>query len=158
MIQEFLPALEAEIAEQDLGKTPVELYEPIRYLMQLGGKRIRPVLCLLAYSLFKDSWRKAVAPALGIEIFHNFTLMHDDLQDRPGDPGNARCPYIPSSFQRGGNDGEIPVAAWAVRRVFAVGIRGMHLLHCFLSYTEGIFRLLHQARRDCDGRYPHKPG
>jgi geranylgeranyl diphosphate synthase type II len=82
MIQEFLPALEAEIAEQDLGKTPVELYEPIRYLMQLGGKRIRPVLCLFAYSLFKDSWRKAVAPALGIEIFHNFTLMHDDIMDK----------------------------------------------------------------------------
>ena len=82
MIQEFLPALEAEIAEQDLGRSPVELYEPIRYLMQLGGKRIRPVLCLLAYSLFKDSWRKAVAPALGIEIFHNFTLMHDDIMDK----------------------------------------------------------------------------
>lgn len=82
MIQEFLPALEAEIAEQDLGKSPVELYEPIRYLMKLGGKRIRPVLCLLGYSLFKDSWRKAVSPALGIEIFHNFTLMHDDIMDK----------------------------------------------------------------------------
>ena len=82
MIQEFLPALEAEIAEQDLGKSPVELYEPIRYLMKLGGKRIRPVLCLLGYSLFRDSWRKAVSPALGIEIFHNFTLMHDDIMDK----------------------------------------------------------------------------
>jgi geranylgeranyl diphosphate synthase type II len=82
MIQEFLPALEAEIKNQRLGESPQELYEPIRYLMQLGGKRIRPVLCLLSYSLFKSDWEKVVSTALSIEIFHNFTLMHDDIMDK----------------------------------------------------------------------------
>jgi geranylgeranyl diphosphate synthase type II len=82
MIQEFLPALEAEIKHQRLGESPQELYEPIRYLMQLGGKRIRPVLCLLSYSLFKSDWEKVVSTALSIEIFHNFTLMHDDIMDK----------------------------------------------------------------------------
>lgn len=82
MIQEFLPELEAEIKQQFLGDSPQELYDPIRYLMQLGGKRIRPVLCLLSYSLFKTDWEKVVPTALSIEIFHNFTLMHDDIMDK----------------------------------------------------------------------------
>ena len=82
MIQQFLPALETEIKQQQLGETPNELYDPIRYLMQLGGKRIRPVLCLLTYSLFKADWQKIVPTALSIEIFHNFTLMHDDIMDK----------------------------------------------------------------------------
>jgi len=82
MAKEFLNALEAEIGQQDMGKTPIELYEPIQYLMSLGGKRIRPVLCLLTYSLFKDQWQKAISPSLSLEIFHNFTLMHDDIMDK----------------------------------------------------------------------------
>ena len=82
MAKEFLNALEAEIAQQDMGNHPIELYEPIQYLMSLGGKRIRPVLCLLTYSLFKDQWQKAILPSLSLEIFHNFTLMHDDIMDK----------------------------------------------------------------------------
>jgi geranylgeranyl diphosphate synthase type II len=82
MINAFLPALEAEISRQQMGTEPRELYDPIRYLMQLGGKRIRPVLCLLSYSLFKSDWEKIVPSALSIEIFHNFTLMHDDIMDK----------------------------------------------------------------------------
>ena len=82
MINAFLPALEAEISRQQMGVEPRELYDPIRYLMQLGGKRIRPVLCLLSYSLFKSDWEKIVPSALSIEIFHNFTLMHDDIMDK----------------------------------------------------------------------------
>jgi geranylgeranyl diphosphate synthase type II len=82
MAKEFLNALEAEIAQQDMGNQPIELYEPIQYLMSLGGKRIRPVLCLLTYSLFKDQWQKAISPSLSLEIFHNFTLMHDDIMDK----------------------------------------------------------------------------
>lgn len=82
MVKEFLKALEAEIEHQDLGKQPIELYEPIQYLMSLGGKRIRPIICLLTYSLFKDQWQQAISPALSLEIFHNFTLMHDDIMDK----------------------------------------------------------------------------
>ncbi|MHA8072414.1 polyprenyl synthetase family protein [Aquirufa ecclesiirivi] len=82
MTKEFLLVLDDEIARMEQGKQPVELYEPIQYLMALGGKRIRPVMCLMAYSLFRDDWKKQVKPALSIEVFHNFTLMHDDIMDK----------------------------------------------------------------------------
>jgi geranylgeranyl diphosphate synthase type II len=61
---------------------PPELYDPIRYIMSIGGKRLRPALVLMSCSLFTDSVDHAVKPALGIEIFHNFTLLHDDIMDR----------------------------------------------------------------------------
>lgn len=61
---------------------PLQLYSPIEYALSLGGKRIRPVLALMACNLFKDDTSDAIAPAIGIEIFHNFTLLHDDLMDK----------------------------------------------------------------------------
>lgn len=82
MNKAFLAALEEEISRLDVGQNPSELYDPIHYLMSLGGKRIRPVLCLLTYSLFKSDWEKQVPAALSVEIFHNFTLMHDDIMDK----------------------------------------------------------------------------
>lgn len=60
---------------------PIELYAPIQYTLQLGGKRIRPVLVLLACELFNGKYEDAVPAALGIELFHNFTLLHDDIMD-----------------------------------------------------------------------------
>ena len=59
--------------------SPERLYEPIRYVLRLGGKRIRPVFTLLACNLFSDDVVRAVEPAVGLEIFHNFTLLHDDI-------------------------------------------------------------------------------
>ncbi|MHA8074450.1 polyprenyl synthetase family protein [Aquirufa sp. HETE-40SA] len=82
MNKAFLASLEEEISRLDIGQNPSELYDPIHYLMSLGGKRIRPVLCLLSYSLFKSDWEKQVPAALSVEIFHNFTLMHDDIMDK----------------------------------------------------------------------------
>jgi len=63
------------------GERPIELYEPISYMMQLGGKRLRPVLCLMGYELFDPSIEKALPAALALEVFHNFTLVHDDIMD-----------------------------------------------------------------------------
>lgn len=60
---------------------PVELYEPIQYTLQLGGKRIRPVLVLLSCEMFGGNVKDAVPAALGVELFHNFTLLHDDIMD-----------------------------------------------------------------------------
>lgn len=57
------------------------LFQPINYIMQLGGKRMRPVLSLMAANLFSDDIEQAVYPAIAIEVFHNFTLMHDDIMD-----------------------------------------------------------------------------
>ena len=77
----FLKAIDQEIARTKYGETPIELYEPIEYLMLLGGKRMRPLLTVMATNIFSDNWQNAVKPALGVEVFHNFTLMHDDIMD-----------------------------------------------------------------------------
>ncbi|MEY2792718.1 MAG: Dimethylallyltranstransferase [Bacteroidota bacterium] len=82
MQKEFIAALDKEVNSLELNAQPIELYEPIRYLMALGGKRMRPVFALMAYSLFKSDWQRVLKPSLSIEIFHNFTLMHDDIMDK----------------------------------------------------------------------------
>ncbi len=63
-------------------KEPIGLYEPIGYVLSLGGKRIRPALTLMACNLFSEDVQPAVNTAIGLEIFHNFTLLHDDIMDR----------------------------------------------------------------------------
>jgi geranylgeranyl diphosphate synthase type II len=70
------------LAALPYGQNPPELYEPIRYMMALGGKRIRPLLTLLAYHLYHEDVDKALLPAAAVEVFHNFTLMHDDIMDQ----------------------------------------------------------------------------
>ena len=63
-------------------EVPLTLYEPYYYMMEAGGKRIRPALCIFACSIFSENFNIAVKPATGIEIFHNFTLVHDDIMDK----------------------------------------------------------------------------
>lgn len=62
-------------------RKPQSLYEPIKYTMSQGGKRIRPVLTLLSYYMFRDDIRQALPCAMGLEMYHNYTLLHDDLMD-----------------------------------------------------------------------------
>jgi len=78
---DFREAIESKIEELAFGQNPPQLYEPLRYIMQLGGKRLRPTLTLLGYYAFKTTWRHILIPALATEVFHNFTLIHDDILD-----------------------------------------------------------------------------
>ena len=71
-----------EIEEQNEVLEPKELYEPIWYTLRSGGKRLRPILVLLGCQMFSDNLAAALKPALGIELFHNFTLLHDDIMDK----------------------------------------------------------------------------
>ena len=75
--QEFLQYLESK----DWVTEPKNLYEPIDYILKLGGKRMRPILTLMAADIFADDYKKAMPAALAIEVFHNFTLVHDDIMD-----------------------------------------------------------------------------
>lgn len=79
--QPFLEAISKQIDNTIYGQHPNELYEPIRYIMSLGGKRLRPLLTTLSANLFIDDWQKCLKPAIAVEVFHNFTLMHDDIMD-----------------------------------------------------------------------------
>jgi geranylgeranyl diphosphate synthase type II len=73
--------IDKAVTEMAYPAYPAELYEPIKYILSMGGKRMRPALLLMACDLFGGDVEKAVAPALAIEVFHNFTLMHDDIMD-----------------------------------------------------------------------------
>ena len=66
----------------DYSRRPDELYAPIRYVLSLGGKRIRPTFLIMAYNMYADDIESVFSTAAGMEIFHNFTLLHDDLMDR----------------------------------------------------------------------------
>jgi geranylgeranyl diphosphate synthase type II len=78
----LLTKLEDHITSHSYGDSPRELYKPITYIMSLGGKRIRPLLSLLAYGLYGKNPEEILSQASAVEVFHNFTLMHDDIMDQ----------------------------------------------------------------------------
>src|SRR5881394_1207407 len=82
MVEQYRKLIEVEIKKQQFGAQPKSLYEPIRYIMALGGKRLRPLLTVLSYSLYKNDGEKIVSYAAAVEAFHNFTLLHDDIMDQ----------------------------------------------------------------------------
>jgi len=81
-VSKLLERLNKEIQSYNYGTNPANLYEPIGYIMGLGGKRMRPLLTLLSAHLFSEQLETVYKPALAVEVFHNFTLMHDDIMDK----------------------------------------------------------------------------
>lgn len=79
--KEILARVNKFIEELPYDRKPYSLYEPIKYVLSMGGKRIRPVLMLLAYNLYKDDPDDILMPACALETYHNYTLLHDDLMD-----------------------------------------------------------------------------
>lgn len=84
MINEILDKLEAEISNIKFSEkfSPANLFQPIDYTIDKAGKRIRPLFCILSHHLFNDSIDNVLSQAIALEIFHNFTLIHDDLMDK----------------------------------------------------------------------------
>ena len=78
----FLEYLSQKVLEKENFSQPYNLYEPIHYILQLGGKRLRPVLTMMSCEIFCGNHQPALDAALAIEMFHNFTLMHDDIMDK----------------------------------------------------------------------------
>lgn len=74
-VNEFISTLEYE-------RTPEKIYYPITYTLQQGGKRVRPVILLMAYNLYKEEIENALYPAVAMEVYHNYTLIHDDVMDK----------------------------------------------------------------------------
>lgn len=79
--EQLLQRIEQEIAQLRFDCPPKSLYDPVAYTLALGGKRIRPALTLMASNLYHEDIERAIYPAIGLEVFHNFTLLHDDLMD-----------------------------------------------------------------------------
>lgn len=81
-LSELQDAFKQYAQKQIFTQQPTELYEPIEYILSLGGKAMRPALALMGCNLFSDDVTPALAPAYGVELFHNFSLMHDDIMDK----------------------------------------------------------------------------
>ena len=79
--EELLKKVNEALENLVYDRQPRTLYDPIRYVLSLGGKRIRPVLMLLAYNLYREDPERIMSQAIGVETYHNFTLLHDDLMD-----------------------------------------------------------------------------
>jgi len=78
---ELQTQIEKRIDALEFSTPPEGLFEPMKYILSIGGKRLRPILVLMAANLFKKDLEKIYLPAIGIEVFHNFTLLHDDVMD-----------------------------------------------------------------------------
>ena len=81
IIKNYQEIINSKIEKIRIQGTPNELYDPINYILNLKSKRVRPILSLLSYSLFKDDIDKITEPSIALEFFHNFTLIHDDIMD-----------------------------------------------------------------------------
>lgn len=79
-IERYAQAVEQQLTQLTWSDRPLELYDPIRYILSIGGKRLRPALTLLAADMYGD-WEQALPQACALEMFHNFTLVHDDIMD-----------------------------------------------------------------------------
>lgn len=77
----FKDALEKSLSSRRIGAEPAQLYTPIDYILSLGGKRLRPVLTLMTCDFFGGDFKKAMPAAMAVELFHNFSLIHDDIMD-----------------------------------------------------------------------------
>jgi len=80
--EKYIQAINNFIEEVVILKEPLQLYEPIHYIVSLGGKRVRPTLTLMTCDVLKEDYSKAIPAALALELFHNFSLIHDDIMDR----------------------------------------------------------------------------
>jgi geranylgeranyl diphosphate synthase type II len=80
-IHQYQEFISAYLQSQSKNKEPKNLYEPIHYILQLGGKRMRPILTLMSAEVFDADYEKALPAALAVEVFHNFSLVHDDIMD-----------------------------------------------------------------------------
>lgn len=78
---ELLEIINQYLSKLSCDRKPASLYEPIKYVLDLGGKRIRPILMLLSYNLYKDNPQEILSSACALETYHNYTLLHDDLMD-----------------------------------------------------------------------------
>lgn len=81
-IDQLISTVSTAVANIQYSDSPKSLYDPIRYILSIGGKRIRPVLMLMAYNLYKDDVAPILNNAIALETYHNFTLLHDDLMDK----------------------------------------------------------------------------
>ncbi|MBP6976884.1 MAG: polyprenyl synthetase family protein [Lentimicrobiaceae bacterium] len=141
-IQDLQKIFSESLSRQDLSGYPPELYGPITYTLSHGGKRLRPVLVLAACDLFNGNVQKAISPAIGIELFHNFTLLHDDIMDQ------APLRRGKSTVHEKWNAN---IAILSGDTLFALAYR--HLLHCDQEILPAVLEVFTRTAIEvCEGQ------
>jgi len=95
-IENYKAVFEQYLSQGHFTQEPKGLYDPVNYILQLGGKRLRPLLALMGYHVFADDFRQALPVAMAVELFHNFSLIHDDIMDEA--PLRRGSPTVHSRF------------------------------------------------------------
>ncbi|MCD8261431.1 MAG: polyprenyl synthetase family protein [Bacteroides sp.] len=121
---------------------PDNLYAPVRYILSLGGKRIRPLLALMSYNLFRDTIEKALPVAVALEIYHNFTLLHDDVMDHADVRRGA--PTVHKKWNE-----NIAILSGDAMQVIAY----QHLIRCDREYVTPVMELFNRTVLEiCEGQ------
>jgi geranylgeranyl diphosphate synthase type II len=148
IIEKYVPLIEKHIQQIPLGETPASLYDPCRYILGNGGKRIRPVLTLLGAGLCGGSVERAIPAALSVELIHNFTLVHDDIMDeadsRRGKPSIHKKWNKPAAILAGDL-----LYAEAFRQLLTYAEDGSITKSDFSNLIE---TLLHSIQTVCEGQ------
>lgn len=148
MLQSYVKDFEKYLQSQLEVKNPVNLYEPINYILTSPGKRIRPVLVNLGYELYKDDVINSMPAALAVEIFHNFTLVHDDIMDeaklRRGKPAVHEKYNLPTAILSGD-----VMMMYAYK--YLLDYQDPELLHNIINvFTENAIKLCEGQQMDMD--------
>lgn len=138
----WVPMIEKALADVPYPERPEGLYEPIEYVLSMGGKRLRPTLLLMAYALYRDDAEKALPAAVGIETYHNHTLLHDDLMDR----ADMRRGHL--TVHKKWND-NTAVLSGDTMLIMAFS----HIMHCQAENKDEVLNLFaHTAQQICEGQ------
>ena len=138
----WLPVIEQALTDVPYPTHPEGLYEPIEYVLSMGGKRLRPTLLLMAYSLYKDDAEKALPAAVGIETYHNHTLLHDDLMD------NADIRRGKATVHKKWNDN---TAVLSGDTMLIMAFR--HIMQCKAANTDKVLDLFARTAQEiCEGQ------
>lgn len=141
-ITELQKLFDGSIPYSSFNRQPNELYEPFRYILKLGGKRMRPVLVLLGCEMFGGKAKKALPQAIAIELFHNFTLIHDDIMDKA--PLRRGLPTVHEKF-----NSNIAILSGDVMLVYAYE----QLIQCSRELVKSVVTLFNQtAIKVCEGQ------
>lgn len=147
-LQEIDSIIRKSVFTIDFKKEPSSLYEPLEYMLAVGGKRLRPRLCLTTFSLFKDNINNdIILPALALELFHSFTLMHDDIMDN----SDLRR-GVPTVRNRWGDDCAILSgdAMFVQAYQFLQGYKGPEFQKIIEMFTETAIKVMEGQQYDMD--------
>jgi geranylgeranyl diphosphate synthase type II len=118
-IPELQQKFENYLQDNHFQQAPQSLYEPVNYIMQLGGKRLRPLLALMAYQMFDEKVEKALPIALAVETFHNFSLVHDDIMDEALIRRGKACVHTKFGLNAGILSGDV-MLIWVYQHLLKV--------------------------------------